>query len=380
MMGLLGVTMADLKQIAEKIGIDVIGATSARPFEEILPTLQLYYEEGRSSGFEHAFTRERIDPMSILPEAKSLISIAISYVTKETKEIRRPKGKRGMVSVYSWGQDYHQILHEKLNQLEKELEQLCGRSILAKSCVDTGPLVDRAVAARAGVGFVGKNCCVITPTHGSWVFLGTLVTDVEVVDASEQVSASECGDCDLCLQACPTGALLEPGVIDSKQCLSYITQSKGTIPEHLRDRLGRRVWGCDTCQTVCPKNSVSLLGIEERFNPDPELSYPELTRILTMSRKSFMREFGKTAAAWRGANVWRRNALIALGNMRDKGALSLVLSFLEDERPEMRASAAWALRQIDPEASRTAVLAAYAREEDEEVKRDLMWALREDDE
>lgn len=368
------VTLAQLRQIGEQCKVDAIGATTAEPFTDVLPALQAYYAEGRASGFEHPIAEERIDPRTILPSARSMVSIAVSYVTADTKAARRPKGTRGVVSVYAWGEDYHRVLARKLLQVATALEGIVGRPFHYVSCVDTAPLVDRAVAARAGLGWIGKNCCLITPAHGSWVFLGTLVTDLEIrVEGAEDSLLDGCGDCTLCITACPTGALREPYILDSQQCLSYVTQMKGMVPQKFRTALGRRVWGCDTCQTVCPKNAPSLLGQEESFAPVPELSFPELQHILTLSTRAFRREFGATAAAWRGVQVWRRNALIALGNARDPAAIQAILPFLVDPRSEIRSAAAWALQRIDEPDTYSAVRAAWECEPDESVRAEMAW-------
>ncbi len=369
------VSFAALEAIGQKAAVGAIGVASAEPFHDLTPILRRYYEEGRSSGFEHPLGRQRIDPSTLLPGAHSIVSIAVPYRTRKAVAMRRPKGRRGVVSTYAWGRDYHPVLKEKLLLIADLLERASGRTIRSLSCVDTTPLVDRAVAQRAGIGFIGKNCMMITETHGSWVFLGALLTDLRIEPRPLLIPADSCGDCDLCLTACPTGALREPFVLDSQSCLSYLTQSKGIIAGEYREALGRRVWGCDTCQTVCPKNRVSLLAEEMAFTPDPELSFPDLKRIVTLSRRAFMREFGHTAAAWRGFHVWRRNAVIALGNARDPEALPLLLPLLYDTRPEIRASAAWALSRVTVAKARDAVRAAYDGERDEAVRREMEWAL-----
>lgn len=369
------ISFAALEAIGREAAVEAIGVTGAEPFHDLAPMLRRYYEEGRSSGFEHPFGEQRIDPGALLPGAQSIVSIAVPYRTRKTTAMRRPPGRRGVVSAYAWGRDYHPILKAKLLLIADLLERASGRAIHSLPCVDTTPLVDRAVAQRAGVGFIGKNCMMITKAYGSWVFLGALLTDVRIEPRPLPISTDSCGDCDLCLTACPTGALREPFVLDSQSCLSYLTQSKGIIATEYRAALGRRVWGCDTCQTVCPKNRVSLLGNEEAFSPDAELSFPDLKRILTLSKREFTQEFGHTAAAWRGVHVWRRNAIIALGNMRDPEAPPLLLPLLFDARPEIRASAAWALSRMAVATVRDAVRAAYESERDETVRREMEWAV-----
>jgi len=384
-------------------GLPLLGCAPARVFADVLPALGRYYAEGRASGFEHAVAHERVDPFTVLPEARTMIAVALPYRTAAGQALVRPAGARGFSSRYIWGEDYHLVLRDRLNELSVRLSKAVGRQVASVVCVDTSPLLDRAVAVLAGLGWIGKNTCLITSNYGSWVFLGTLLVDVEVVaslapevatqgpamaataapPAVAAVAAvaplaplalDQCRDCTLCLTACPTGALREPYILDSASCLSYVTQASGHIPAEFRKPLGRRVWGCDTCQTVCPKNHPSLLVADPRLDPDADTSYPDLIAILTMSNRAFLRRFGKTAGAWRGPAVWRRNALIALGNLRTHAALPVIIPYLTHARPELRGSAAWALRQIDELGMRSTVAEAVGREADPDVRAEMLWA------
>ncbi len=373
------VSFLTLQTIARKVGIDVIGVTGVEPFEELLPLLKRFYEEGRASGFEHPDAAVRIDPLSLLPNASSMISIAVAYVHEDAYATTYPKKVTGLVSKYAWGTDYHRIVTQKLERLAYYLQKQVHHDIAYKIAVDTSALVDRAVAERAGIGFIGKNCSLITDEFGSWVFLGTLLVDIEIERTPEaqmeHVASLSCQDCDLCLTACPTDALIAPFVIDSTRCLSYITQSKGMIPEEFRAPLGRRVWGCDTCQTVCPLSKTPSLTKEPAFFPERELAFPDLYYILSLTNRTFQQKFGHTAVAWRGLAVWRRNAIIALGNIRDDRAVPLLIDLLADARPEIRASAAWALRQIDAKEGTLAVAKAFHEEKNPQVLIEMRYAL-----
>ncbi|HEU4963703.1 MAG TPA: tRNA epoxyqueuosine(34) reductase QueG [Bacilli bacterium] len=366
---------AAIVRIGEELGLDGIGVTTAEPFEEVREHLEMYREQGYESGFEHPVIEERVDPQAILPGAKSIVAIAVAYRTESYQQPERPEGLRGRMSVYAWGLDYHKVLHRKLEQLAARLEAEVGRPIHVHNSVDTGPLVDRAVAQRAGIGWIGKNCSVITDKHGSWVFLGQLVTDV-AIEPNEPKLLPQCEDCpDLCLKACPTQALVNPFNTDSSKCLSYITQMKGFIPLEYRAKFGRRLWGCDTCQVVCPKNKDVSFGTAIEFDPEPEYAFPDLMKLLELSNRQFRREYGDSAWSWRGVRVMQRNAIIALGNMREKQAIPKLLELLEqDDSAVIRGTSAWALQQIDPDAMREAVAAAYEREQDEEARREMAWA------
>ncbi|MFC4767634.1 tRNA epoxyqueuosine(34) reductase QueG [Effusibacillus consociatus] len=365
-------TRQDMEEIRERLGIDMIGTTTAEPFHDIRETLRMYREKGYESGFEHPVIEERIDPGALVPGAKSIVAIAMAYHTEQHGALKRPRGIRGALSKYAWGLDYHHVLRDKLNALAAEIANRVGRKIAFHSSVDTGPMVDRSVARRAGIGWFGKHCSIITEKYGSWVFLGQLVTDV-AIEPGPPGPTSLCGDCDLCIRACPTGALVDPFTTDSSKCLSYITQMKGFVPEEFRTKFGTRIWGCDTCQAVCPSNKNTAAGTHEGFLPDQNLSYPDLLELLEMSNREFKRIFGKTAAAWRGLTVMKRNAIIALGNIKDKRAVPKLIELLQDERPEIRGTAAWALGRIGGKEAEQAVKTALLAESDPNVRYEMRW-------
>jgi epoxyqueuosine reductase len=369
-------------ELGNEIGFDATGVAQADPLSALLPQLRAYYEEGRASGFEHPDPDERVDAQTVLPGVRSLVCVAKGYRVEPRGQASRPAGGRGVISMYAWGEDYHRVLHRQLQALAERITQRIGRTFAWRACVDTSPLVDRAIAARAGLGAIGKHTCLIAPRLGSWVFIGTLATDLVIAGsrADPDVPLDVCGDCDLCLQACPTNAFREPWVLDATRCLSYVTQMKGIVPEPYREALGRRVWGCDTCQTVCPHNQVSLLADEPAFAVDPELAHPDLRVLLTLPARELSRRYAHTAAGWRGPHVLRRNAMIALANARDTSAAALLAKYLASPRAELRATAAWALKRLaaaDGEARRQ-VAAACAREQSADVRREMLWALNED--
>lgn len=368
-------TWGELQQLGQEAGLDAIGATTAEPFPELESRLVDYAARGRT-GYEYEDISVRVNPKQWLPEAKSVISAAMAYLTPAGKKAARSHPSGGMfgnVSVYSYGEDYHTVMLQRLHALHRLLEQRLGRSIVARAVVDTSPLVDRRVAERAGIGWVGKNCMLYTPEHGSFVFLGALLVDVDIEPASAE-QPWRCEGCSRCLDACPTGALIAPGVIDATRCLSYVTQMKGIIPLEFRAALGRRVWGCDTCQWACPENQSVQPSEHEEYLPMEELCYPDLIAILHLSQREFQRRYKSSAAAWRGLRTWQRNALIALGNLKNPLAVDHIVPFLRHDRRELRASAAWALQQIDHPIGRQAVQDALAGENDHEVRDDMQWA------
>jgi epoxyqueuosine reductase len=371
-------SIKDMEELRQQLGIDLLGVTTAEPFCGLTERLTEHRKKGYESGFEHPIIVERVDPSRLVPHAKSIIAIAMSYYTEQHHTLRRPKGTRGILSKYAWGSDYHHFLRKKLEELAFAIEKKLGREIAWDASVDTGPLVDRAVAERAGIGWFGKNCNIISEQFGSWVFLGQLVTDVKI-EPHRPFAGSRCGDCDLCIRACPTGAIIAPYTIDSTKCLAYITQMKGMIPREFRSKMGSRIWGCDTCQVVCPSNKGVTFSSHTDFMPEPDLSFPELIELLHMSNKQFKRRYGHTAAAWRGLTVIKRNAIIALGNIREKRAVTHLLPFLKDERPELRGTTVWALGKIGTDEAVQAIRVARVNEKDPLVLQEMEDVLNKKD-
>jgi len=374
-------TAADVRRIGLELGFDAVGVTDAAPFPELVERLQDYERRGLT-GFEERDVQRRIHPSQSFPDAQFIVAVAMAYHTASGQVVAKshPAGRQnGQMSVYVYGQDYHRILKERLARLHARLMEFCGYVFSAHIAVDTSPLVDRSVAERAGIGWVGKNCMFFVPGYGSYVFLGALVlaTSVQMDNQEVQVKqrASACDQCTLCFTACPTGALLAPGVIDANRCLSYITQMKGVVPREFRQHLGRRVFGCDTCQWACPENRGVVPSKHHEFDPSEELAHPDLIALLRMTNRSFMRRFGASAAAWRGLPTVQRNALIALGNARAVEALPEMLPFLTHPRRELRATAAWALGQLNVSEARQSLASRLHEETDEMVLEEIQMAL-----
>ncbi|WAH36574.1 tRNA epoxyqueuosine(34) reductase QueG [Alicyclobacillus dauci] len=369
------VTLERLEQLAEKIGLQEIGVTDASPFPELIPWLEAYEQRGRT-GFEASDIEQRINPKLWMPGANSIIVATLPYLTEEGISTARshPRGRQhGQASCYTYGVDYHTVLSRLLHELHKAMEAEVGHSIDAKLSVDTSPLVDRRMAERAGLGWIGKNSMFYSDRYGSFVFLGAMLVDIaiDVPRAVKPLIGYKCGTCNLCLTACPTGAIIAPGVIDATRCLSYITQMKGVIPSEFRTKLGRRVWGCDVCQWACPENRNVDRSRLSVFGPTSELAYPDLLEILHLSNRQFTRLYGHTSMAWRGLRTLQRNALIALGNAGNQGAVPDIATFLQHNRVELRISAAWALGQIGGQAAYEALKTALDKEEDEAVIEEL---------
>lgn len=356
----------DVISYSKEIGIDKIGFASADVFGELKERLRRQQELGYQSGFEKGSIKDRTEPATLLPEAQSIISIAIAYPTRIKNSPKNTKeNRRGIFCRASWGIDYHYVLRDRLEKLSQFLKDNIP-SLQSKLMVDTGELSDRAVAERAGIGFSGKNTSIITEEFGSFVYLGELITNIPFVPDSPVEDS--CGDCTICMDACPTGALVQGGQLNAQQCLAYLTQTKGFLPDEFRDKIGTRVYGCDTCQMVCPRNKNIDFHLHEEFEPEPEVVKPKLKPMLRMSNRTFREMFGHVAGFWRGKKPLQRNAIIALAHYKDETAVDeLIAVMTEDVRPMIRGTAAWALGKIGTLQAFKAIEEAMNREEDEHV-------------
>lgn len=363
-------TVEQLKQeiihYSKEIGIDKIGFASADDFTELKDRLIRQQESNYQSGFEKGTVKERTEPRYIEPQAKSIISIALAYPTRMEDAPRSTKeDRRGIFARASWGIDYHVVLKERLQKLSDFIHERVPEATL-KSMVDTGELSDRAVAERAGIGFSGKHTSIITEEFGSFVYLGELITSIPFQPDSPVEDS--CGDCRICLDACPTGALVEGGRLNAQRCIAFLTQTKDLLPDEFRTKFGNRIYGCDTCQMVCPRNKKVDFHLHEEFEPDPDVVKPKLIPMLRMSNRNFKSQFGHLAGFWRGKKPLQRNAILALGHYRDTHAIEELVDVMKDDpRYEIRGTAAWALGKIGTEEAFIAIEDAIEREQDERV-------------
>lgn len=366
----------DLVAYASSIGIDKIGFTTAAPFLELKNRLKRQQDLGYQSGFEESDVEKRTEPTLLLDRAESIIAIAVAYPSKMTDAPKGKKGeRRGMFCRASWGTDYHTVLREKLALLEVFLHDRSSE-VKTRSMVDTGELADRAVAERAGIGWSAKNCSIITPEFGSYVYLGEMITNLPF--EPDVPMEDQCGDCTLCLDACPTGALIQGGQLNAQRCIAFLTQTKQPIPEEFRKEVGNRIYGCDTCQTVCPKNKRKYNLEQESFVPEAELVKPLLQPILKLSNRQFKETFGHMSGSWRGKNPIQRNAILALAHFKEEAAIPDLVNLLEtDPRPMIRNTCAWAIGEIGTETGRQALeqVLETATETDDSVLEEIKKAV-----
>jgi epoxyqueuosine reductase len=334
-------THDELAQAAEELGIDVVGAAPAEPYAETEGHIRERRARGLFADMRFTMSQPEVSchPESLLPGARTVVSAALSYYAPGPE----PGPGQGRLPRYTWHDAYAE-LRTKLGALGERL----GGSY--RVLVDENQHVDREGAARSGVGFYGKNTMLITRRHGSWVVLGTLVTDVEI--ETSPPLALDCGSCTLCIEACPTGALDDPGVVDSTRCLSYWTQSSDPIPEEYRPELGVQVYGCDICQDVCPWNR----GIEKRRageSPPPDAEPVVSLRAWLEAPGEELRErYDRLYFPRNDPRYLRRNALVAAGNSGDVSLADAVRAYAEDGDPLLREHARWALARLSVQESR----------------------------
>jgi len=407
------ITIEAIKEYAYTLGFDTVRICGAEAFPEEERIIKERIAQGLMDGLPW-FTAERADvscyPDALLPEAKSIIALGMVYLTEQPDEITVGT-PRGRISRYAWGDDYHDIIKPKLQQFAAWLREYArdemGTATETRLFVDTGRMVDRAVAQRAGLGWYGKNTNILTKRWGSWLFLAEIVTNLPL-PADAPIKAS-CGNCEICLHACPTGALPNPYELDNTRCISFLTiELRGSIPLELRPLMGNLIFGCDICQEVCPVNKLAekRLGMRENngkqliepetirrreqapasspptfqphdhFRPRPETgSSPELIPLLALTEEEFRQRFRHSPIKRTKRRGLLRNVCVALGNIGDPQAIPALARALHDHEPLVRSHAAWALGRIGGTQAQEALHTALKTEEDQEVQKEIRCAL-----
>lgn len=337
-----GLTRA-LVTVGGELGFARVGVTTAEPLEAARAHLEAFLAAGYAGTMAYLERLPRHDPRTLLPEARSVVVVAAAHGVRDLVPLRSRDGRLlGSVARYARGADYHGVLRGLLSELAARLATLAGRPLLARVCVDTAPLLERALAARAGIGFAAKSGMVIAPGLGSYFLLGELVTDLEL-EPSTAIRAG-CGSCRACLDACPTRAFVGPQVLDARRCIAYLTiESSAPIPRELRSAIGQRVFGCDVCQEVCPYNAAG----REPNGPlpaRPELTTLDLVGLLELGSSGYRRLVQGSALRRASLRMLQRNAAVALGNSDDpRGVPALERALANNPSPLVRGHAAWAL-------------------------------------
>lgn len=339
-----------IRQEALRLGFDLAGIAEMRPSDHAA-FYRAWLEAGHHGEMSYLArpdaVQNRLEPA---PDFRSAVVVALNYY----QEIAEAGADRAIIARYALGRDYHKVIKAKLMQLLRFIEQQVGRELpLSRAYVDTGPVLERELAQRAGLGWFGRNTMLINPERGSYFFLGTLLLDIEL-EYDAPFTRDHCGTCSACVQACPTGALLGRDangapVIDARRCISYLTiEQRGAIPLELRPLIGNRVFGCDICQEVCPWNSPKFVQLsrEKDFAPRAHVSGRELIELMAMSEAEWD-EFSRGSAIRRaGYAGFKRNVAVALGNWGSRDAVPVLTQALSDPEPLVREHAAWALDRL----------------------------------
>lgn len=366
-----------VKQRGVELGFDLIGIAPVKT-----PSTYPQYLRWVSLGFHGEMKYmerrkdERASVRALLPDAESVIVGAINHFVPNRPE-HNSAGPKGQVSRYAWGLDYHDVVLRKLEALLDYLKSLLGDWVKGKAYVDTGPILERDFAVQAGLGWFGKNTCLINPKLGSYLFLGELIVNVPLAP-DEPFKKSHCGKCTRCLTACPTGALIAPYQLDARSCISYLTiELRGSIPRELRPLIGTWVFGCDICQDVCPWNRKAKPTSEDAFFPRP-WSAPELLKLLQLTESEFRELFRHSPMKRAKRSGIVRNACVAVGNLREERAVPLLARLLlSDPDPIVREHAAWALGRIATQKAIDELHNALKTEQDELVRREILTSLSE---
>jgi epoxyqueuosine reductase len=365
---------AEVKRASLDAGFELAGIAPVREFPE-LDRFQQWVAAGYAGEMKYMEARDeagqlkRASLRAAVPWARSVIVCAINYNTAQPYSTQPQGSGRGWISRYAWGrEDYHDAVMRRLRRVEEQLREGFGgagalpaatvalpreaggtpalRSGLQTRCyVDTGPLVERVYAKYAGVGWVGKNTCILNQKQGSWLFLGVILTSLELTP--DLPAPDRCGSCTRCIDACPTDAFVGPYQLDSNRCISYLTiEKRGAIAEKLREGMGRHVFGCDICQDVCPWNRKAPATGAAEFQPREELVNPALEWVAQMSEEEFREKFRGSPVRRAKRHGLRRNAVIAMGNSRDREFEPVLQKLATDEDETVAASAHWALSRM----------------------------------
>ena len=370
-----------VKQSAMSLGFDLVRISSAERFESDEEIALERLRDGLMDGlpwYTESRVRRGTAPQDLLPGARSIISLGMSYLpqrapAKAQSDDPKDSPLNGRVAVYAWGDDYHRVLKGRMKALVEDLSDKLEQVVRSRWYVDDGPMLDRAVAQRAGTGWFGKNTNILTSKFGSWVFLAQIITDLDLVP--DPPLKKTCGSCTRCLTSCPTDAFTRPYELDNTRCISYLTiEHRGAIPLELRPLMQDWVFGCDICQDVCPVNLKASPTREPAFRKTESESL-DLLWLLEMTEEEFRERFRHSPIKRAKRAGLQRNACVALGNVGDTRAVPALSRAIANGEPLVRSHAAWALGRIGGDDAREALHRALAAEDDADVIAEIRLAL-----
>ncbi|HBT20349.1 MAG TPA: tRNA epoxyqueuosine(34) reductase QueG [Peptococcaceae bacterium] len=367
MKGLGNYLKEKIRDFARSIGLPIFGVTSSDPLECLEPVLEKRRALKLDSPFEKNWQIEkRCRPRKSFPWARSILCFGMPYGEYEDEDNREKIFAR-----YALVKDYHIVMREKLKKVGAYIKKLVGENFRYHICVDSFPIVERALAYRAGLGWYGKNCLLYNPQYGSWFFLGEVIVNIPL-EEDEPLDRDGCKKCEECIKACPTGAIRQAYSLDARKCISCITQSPGYIPLELREKMGYWIYGCDICQEVCPHNGKRRSN-DSLYSTD-DTAY-KLIELLNITEEQFREKYSGTVLCWAGRSIIRRNAAVALGNTGKQECIPRVEHLLYDEDPLVRAHTAWAVGKLGGVIAAEILRKAYGSEKDSAVKKEIENAL-----
>ena len=366
-----------VKRRAHELGFDLVGITTSEPFQKEHDVTLQRINEGLMDGLPW-FTKERValasEPERLLDGAKSIVTVGASYLSGASEPSR--KGNYGKFARYALGRDYHKVMKTRLKSLVRTLETDLQRNIKSRIFVDDGPMLDRAVAQRSGLGWYGKNTNILSPSHGSWIVLGQFITDLEL--EPDLPLKKTCGQCVSCIEICPTRAIVAPYVIDNDRCISYFTiECRGPIPRDFRPLIGDWIFGCDLCQEICPVNRKAQFGSISELHAATDHKSIDLITLLDLTDEGFLALFQGTAIMRAKRVGLQRNVCVALGNLGIIDAVPALIKVLLEGEILLKGHAAWALGRIGGCTAKQAMLETLNAERDPWVREEIEAALQD---
>jgi epoxyqueuosine reductase len=336
----------EIRAAALREGFDAVRFTKAEAAQHAAADLQQFLNDERHGTMDwmERHAARRADPKVLWPEARSVIVLGLNYGPKQDPSENLKARERGAISCYAQNDDYHQVMKGKLTRLARSIAEQHGAEV--KVFVDTAPVMEKPLAQAAGVGWQGKHTNLVSRLYGSWLFLGSIFTTLEI--APDEPEQDHCGACIRCLDVCPTGAFTAPRQIDARRCISYLTiEHKGHIAQEFREAMGNRIYGCDDCLAVCPWNKFASTAREARFHARAELAQPRLADLARLTDAEFRTLFRGSPIKRIGRDRFVRNVLIAISNSGDASLAPEAERLVDDESPLVRAMAVWALSRLD---------------------------------
>ncbi len=370
-----------IKAEAQSLGFSVTGITDLAPPTH-LPVFLNWLGAGRHAGMNYLASERSIlrrsNPAEILPGGRSILLVGARYTPPPPVDGANEPGT-GRIAAYAWSRDYHDVIIPRLDELVEHIQRITGKPLASRTYSDTGAVLERDLAQKAGLGWVGKNTCLITPGQGSFQLLGELFLDAELEPDPPFIS-DHCGSCRRCIDACPTGCILPDRTIDAGRCISYLTiENKGAIPVELRPVVGDWVFGCDICQQVCPWNirfAQSGAPVLPGLEPHPEWSTASLIEDIKLTPDTFKQKFKDNPVLRSKYRGYLRNIAVVIGNQRDERTLPDLKRLMQDEaEPLIRAHVAWALGQLGNTAARQVLQTHLYTDPADEVRREIRLAL-----